>query len=166
MKNLINSRHVILFTLMVSGIIITQSCVVYRPNTAQMVTVPDIIQMSKDSLSSKEIIAEIRHSHTVYSLNADQLFKLRDEGVQDSVLNYMEETKVDAIRQNQRYADAAYWRMAPDGFFYGAFGWGWHYGYYGWGWGPAIVYSMNRGFGGGYYHGFHGSGGIRSGMRR
>jgi len=53
--------------------------------------------MSKDGVSSKDIITEINQTHTVYSLKADQLFKLRDEGVQDSVLNYMEETKINAV---------------------------------------------------------------------
>jgi hypothetical protein len=166
MKNSINFKSAIFFTLIVTGIAILQSCVVYRPNTSQLVSVTDIVQMSKDGLSSKDIIGEIRHSHTVYSLKADQLVKLRDEGVQDSVLNYMEETKIDAVRQNQRYADSAYWYMAPDGFFYGGFGWGWPYGYYGWNTGPVIVYNVNRGYGGGYHGGYHGGGAGHSGGRR
>jgi len=168
MKNLINFKGAVWFTLVVTGVAILQSCVIYRPypNSSQLLTVPDIVQMSKDSVSSKDIINEIEQSHTVYSLKADQLVKLRDEGVQDSVLNYMEETKINAIQQNQRYADSSYWWMAGDGFFYGAFGWGWPYGFYGWNWGPTIVYSVNRGFGGGYHGGFHGGGEFHSGMRR
>jgi len=162
MKKLMNIKHVMCLFLFATAVTILQSCVVYRPNTEQLVTVPDIIQMSKDGLSSKDIISEIRQSHTAYNLKADQLVKLRDEGVQDSVLNYMEETKIDAIQQNQRYAASSNW-WPYDGFYYGGFGLGWPYGMYGWGWGPTVIYSVNRGFGGGYHSGFHGGGGFHSG---
>ena len=158
-------KKVVFLTLIVTGIASLQSCIVYRsyPENAQLLKVPDIIQMSKDGVSSKDTINEINQSHTVYSLKADQLVKLRDEGVQDSVLNYMEETKINAIQQNQRYADSAYWMMASDGFYYGDFGlgYGWPYGYLGWGWGPNIIL---RSYGG--FHGdrdFHGGGGFHSG---
>jgi hypothetical protein len=50
--------------------------------------------MSKDGLSSRDIINEIRHSHTVYTLKADELAKLQNEGVQDSVINYMEQAAI------------------------------------------------------------------------
>src|ERR1035437_2674001 len=118
MKNIINFKHAICFTLIVAAIVSLQSCIVYRPypENAQLLSVPDIIQMSKDSVSSKDIINEIKQSHTVYSLKADQLGKLRDEGVQDSVLNYMEETKINAIQQNQRYANSYYGYGWPGGF--------------------------------------------------
>lgn len=155
MKNLLNFRNAFWFTLSVMGITILQSCVVYRPDTSQLITVPDVVQMSKDGLSSRDIIDQIKQSHTAYNLKADQLVKLHEEGVQDSVINYMEETKMNLVRQNERYAASSYWRPY-NGFFYGGFGWGGpYYGLYGWGWGPTIIYSVNRGFGGG----FHGGGG-------
>jgi hypothetical protein len=164
MKNLMNFKNAIWFTLFVSGIAILQSCIVYRPypENAQLLKVPDIIQMSKDGVSSKDIISEIKESHTAYGLKADQLAKLHDQGVQDSVINYMEQTKLDLIQQNQRYANSSYWSMA-NGFYYVAFGlgFGWPYGYLGWGWGPTIVYSVHGGYGGGYH-----GGGYHGGMRR
>jgi hypothetical protein len=167
MKNLINFKNAVWLTLIVAGIAILQSCVVYRPypQNSQLLTVPDIIQMTKDGASSKDIINEINQSHTAYGLKADQLAKLHDQGVQDSVINYMEQTKLDLIQQNQRYADSSYWWMA-DGFYYGAFGlglgWGWPYGYLGWGWGPAVVYNFHGGYGG-YHGGYHGGGGFHGG---
>jgi len=168
MKKLLNVKNAVWFTLSVAGIAVLQSCVVYRPNTSQLVTVPDVVQMSKDGISSKDIINEISQSHTAYNLKADQLVKLHEEGVQDSVINYMEETKIDLVQQNQRYAVSSNW-WPYDGFFYGGFGWGGPYYGYGWGWGPTVVYSVNRGFGDGYRGGFHGGGGRgggRGGMRR
>jgi len=166
MKKLLKFRYVIYATLFVTGIAIMQSCAVDRVYTSQMVTVPDIVQMSKDGLSSKDIIKEIKKSHTVYSLKADQMVKLRDQGVQDSVLNYMEEAKIKAIRRDQRYADSNYWPIGPGGYYYGSFGWGWPYGYYGWGFGPSIVFDINRGYGGGYHAYHHEIEGSHEGRRR
>ena len=167
MKNLVNFKRATWSILIFTGVAILQSCVVYRPypENAQLLTVPDIIRMSKDGVSSKDIINDIKQSHTAYGLKADQLAKLHDEGVQDSVLNYMEQTKIDLLQQNQRYTDSSYWWMA-DGFYYGAFGWGWTYNYLGWGWAPTIIYNIHGGFGGVYRGGFYGGSGFREGMRR
>jgi len=114
--------------------------------------------MSKDGVSSKDIITEINQTHTVYSLKADQLFKLRDEGVQDSVLNYMEETKINAVQQNQRYADSSNWWMALMGSIMELLAWAGAGLMATWagGWGPALVYNYRGGFGGGFHGGFHG----------
>jgi hypothetical protein len=165
MKNQTNFKHVSGSILFIICVPILQSCVVYRPypkNSAQLLTVPEIVQMSKDGVSSKDIINEINQSHTAYGLKADQLAKLRDEGVQDSVINYMEQTHFDAIQKDQRMADSNYWWAGNDGYFYGGLGFGWPYGYFGWNMGPAIIYNVSRGFGGG----FHGGGGFHYGFRR
>ena len=166
MKKMSKFRYAIYFSLIAAGIALLQSCAVDRTYTSQMVTVPDIVQMSKDGQSSKNIIKEIKKSHTVYSLKADQLLKLRDQGVQDSVLNYMEETKIKAIRRDQRYAYPYYWSGAPGGYFYGPYGWGSPYGYYGWGFGPSIIFDINRGYGGGYHAYHHEIEGSHEGKRR
>jgi hypothetical protein len=168
MKNLTTIKKVLWFTLSITGVTIIQSCVVYRPDTTKLVSVPDVVQMSKDGLYSKDIIEEINQSHTAYNLKADQLVKLHEEGVQDSVINFMEETKMDLVQQNSRYAVSSNWWLY-DGFSYGGFGWGApYYGLYGWGLGPTVVYNMNRGFRGGYHRsaGFHGGGYRHGGIRR
>ena len=144
MKTQINIKNVTGFFFAIFAAAILQSCVVYNPYSQQQVSVPDIVQMSKDGLSSKAIIRDLRQTHSIYTLKADQLAKLRDEGVQDSVINYMQKTHLDAVRRDQSMADSYY---------------GWAGGYYG----------PYGGFGGGYYGGyrggFHGGGG-RGGMRR
>jgi hypothetical protein len=162
MKNKILIRNLIGFMFLLIIVVFIQSCAVYSPNTAQMVTVPDIIQMSKNGVSSKDIIKDIRRSHTVYGLKADQLAKLRDQGVQDSVINYMEKTHMDAIAQNQWRQD--YWWPGYDGYWYGGFGWPYYGGFWGWnwGWGPSIVFNYRGGFHGGE-GGFHGGHGFHGG---
>ncbi len=167
MKKRINFKRIVEWFMIAVGIVILQSCVVYSPYAQQpQVTVPDIVQMSKDGLSSKAIIKEIRHSHTVYGLKADQLAKLRNEGVQDSVINYMEKTHIDAIRRDQRMSDSYYGNYGWPGYgYYGGFGWGSPYGYYGWG-GPTIILHAHRDFDGGFHGGERGGEGSHGGDRR
>jgi hypothetical protein len=167
MKKQINFKKEHGFFFLIFTAAIFQSCVVYNPYSQQQVSVPDIVQMSKDGLSSKAIISDLRHTHSVYTLKADQLAKLRDEGVQDSVINYMQKTHLDAVRRDQSIADSYYsW---SGGYYgpYGGFGFGWPFGYYGYGWGfgPTIVLRGGGYYGGGYRGGFHGGGG-HGGMRR
>lgn len=89
------------------------------------VTVPQIVQMSKDGVPPKDIIQKIRDSGTVYRLKASQLAKLKDEGVSDPVLNYMQQTYINSVRKNQSLEDWDNWTMENDGFWYGGFGYGW-----------------------------------------
>jgi len=157
MKKLIKIRNAVLLILTLTAFSVFQSCAVYNPYDRQDIPLSDIVKMSNDGVASKQIIREIRQSHSVYALRADQIAKLRSEGVQDSVLNYMQKTHLDAVRHDQMMRDSYYgW---SGGYYgpYGGIGYGWPYGLYGWGWGPAIIISGHRSFGG--FHG--GSHGIR-----
>jgi hypothetical protein len=166
MKNLIRFKHLIYIFFAGVFTILFQSCIVYNPYNYSgryndykqpLLPVSDIIQMSKDSVSSKDIITEIRRLHMVYWLKADQLAKLRDDGVQDSVINYMEKTHIDAVSRNQRLADSYYWWPGSDGYLYAGLGWGWpYYAYWGWNIGSAILFSGQFGHGGGFHGGYHG----------
>ena len=153
MKREVVIRNFVKIFAVVAGSVLLNGCVVYSPYDRQDIPLSDIVRMSKDGVSSKDIIRDMRHSHSVYALKADQLANLRNEGVQDSVLNYMQETHIDAVRRQQMMSDSYYgWY----GGYYGPYsglGFGWPYGLYGWGWGPTIIYSVHRGYGG-----FHGAG--------
>jgi hypothetical protein len=156
MKKLMNIRKGVRLFLIITGISVLQSCVVYNPSDRKDIPLSDIVQMSKDGRSSKDIIREIRNSHTIYALRANQIAKLSNEGVPDSVLNYMEKTHIDAVRRYQRMSDS-YYGWGGYGY-YGGFGFGYPYGFgwpYGWGWGPTIIFSEHRGPGG-FHGGFHG----------
>jgi hypothetical protein len=89
------------------------------------VTVSEILQMSKDNVPPDEIIKKMRESRTVYRLKASQLAKLREEGVPDAVVNYMQKTYLDAVRRNQYLDDWSYWTMGPDQYWYGGGPFGW-----------------------------------------
>lgn len=158
MKNLLKFKNLIYLFFITTGVMLLQSCAVYSPKNLASVPVSDIVQMSKDGVSSKDIIKELKDSHSYYLLKADQLAKLRDEGVQDSVINFMEMTKMAAIRHDQRMQDSNYGWPGMYGYGYYGLGFGWPYGgMWGWNMGPTVII---RG-GGGY----RGGGGFRGGRR-
>jgi hypothetical protein len=168
MKNVKFFKHFVTLIFVITAGLFLQSCVVNNPYyTRQLVTVPEIIQMSKDGVPSKDIISDIRKTHTVYGLKASQLANLREKGVQDSVINYMEKTRIDAIGQNQGMQNSYYWFPGIGGYMYGMYGglgWGWPYYGFGGFWGPSVVFSYRGGgfhggggFNGGFHGGFHGT---------
>lgn len=118
-----------------AGMLFIQGCVVYQGYNIPPVTVSDILQMTKDSVPPDQIIEKIKESNTVYRLTAEQLAQLSKDGVSPQVLNYMEETHLEAVRQNQQLEDWNYWWPGWDGYWYGgpAFGWPPYYWNYNWG---------------------------------
>ena len=83
------------------------------------VSVKEIVEMTEAGLPSEIIINKIQQSHTVYRLQASQLVQLKEMGVSDEVINYMQQTYIDAVRQNQSYEDWSNFTLADDGFWYG-----------------------------------------------
>ncbi len=89
------------------------------------VTVGDIVKMSKDGLPPSEIIARIHQSGTVYRLKASELAKLKEQGVSDEVIDYMQKTYIHALQRDQQLEDARYWTRWEDGYWYGGLPFGW-----------------------------------------
>lgn len=140
-----NLKHVIYLFFMVFGIALLSGCVVYKPYAFTPLTIPDIVQMSKDRVSSKNIISEMKKSHTAYTLKANEYAKLQQEGVADSVVNYMQTTHLDLIRHNQQVQDSYYGNPGYGGYWYGGLGYGYPWSYWGWNMGPTIIFRGGRG---------------------
>ncbi len=152
MKARIKFHHLFVLLLIGSGVFVLQSCVVYQTAPPALVKVPEIIQMSKDGLTSKDIIQKIKDSHTAYSLKADQLAKLQKQGVSDSVINYMEQTHFRALMHENQANTPYYWWPGWYGYNFGYPYYGLSSFYLGYNWGsPAYYYR-----GGGYYIGHRG----------
>lgn len=77
-------------------------------------TVEEIVQWSEQKQPPQDIIERMRAARAVYRLPASELAALKARGVDDAVIDYMQETYVAAARQD------AYWR-ARDAYF----GYGW-----------------------------------------
>ncbi|MFI5332059.1 MAG: hypothetical protein ACHQ2F_13650 [Desulfobaccales bacterium] len=88
------------------------------------VTVDEILQMSKDKVPDEQIIKKIAESGTIYRLSASQLANLRQAGVSDQVINYMQMTYLDAVRREQSREDLRYWNPSG-GYWYGGVPYGW-----------------------------------------
>ena len=117
-----------------AALLLTQNCASYsgsRAATYPAVTVPDIIKMSQEHVPANKIIHQMRESQTVYRLKADQYAKLKEDGVSDPVLNYMQKTYINSVRHNQSLEDYNYWWPGWDGYWYGGPAFGWP----NWGWG-------------------------------
>ncbi len=82
----------------------------------QPVPVSEVIRMSKENVPAETIVNEMRDSRTVYRLSAAQLAQLHDQGVQDQVINYMQETYLNAVRREQDLANWSTREMWGDHF--------------------------------------------------
>ncbi len=127
MKLLTGRRAGVTLTLAaIAGLLLLAGCATTGGTTQfQTVTVDQLVQMSKAGVSSDEIIRQIAESGTVYRLSASQLADLRQAGVSDPVINYMQQTYLDAVRRDQRREDLRYWAPGPGGYWYGGVPNGW-----------------------------------------
>jgi hypothetical protein len=89
------------------------------------VTVSEVIQMSKAGVPADTILDKMRESQTVYRLTASQLAQLRDQGVANQVIDYMQQTYLYAVRNDQSLEDWDDWTLGADGFWYGGPYYGW-----------------------------------------
>lgn len=93
------------------------------------VTVPQIVEMTKEGVPPDTIITKMKASNTVYRLHAHQIVQLSKEGVNEKVLDYMQQTYLNAVRQDQSLADWDNYALGQDGFFYGGDPVGWSPGW-------------------------------------
>ena len=75
------------------------------------VTVGQVIEMSKEGVPAETIVRKMRDSETVYRLTAAQLAELHDVGIADQVLDYMQQTYIEAERREQSRDDWGEWDM-------------------------------------------------------
>jgi hypothetical protein len=96
-------------------------------------TLEEIVALSKSGAPAEEIIQRMDASHAVYRLPASELAKLREQGVQDAVIDYMQRTYIEEERFREwvRSRDM-YWYGWPYYGFYGP----WRYGPYPYSWRP------------------------------
>ena len=120
---------VVVFGLLVVASLALTGCASQAQRAVPPFMVSSIVRQSQDGVPSSVIIRQIAESGTVYRLSASELANLRDEGVADAVINYMQQTYLDAIRHDQSVADRSLWVYGPDGYYYGGYPFGWPYYY-------------------------------------
>jgi len=110
--------------LLVIALLLLGGCASTEVREPAAVTVPQIIKMSREGTPATAIIERMRRSGTVYRLKASQLDELHQQGVSDSVINYMQRTYLEAVRHRAERQDWSYWNE-DDGWWYGGAPWGW-----------------------------------------
>ena len=117
-------RQAATFLLTAAAIMIFTGCATFRGPEVPPLTVSQIISAAKEGVPSDTIIARMQASGTVYRLDATQLARLEKEGVPGPVINYMQQTYLDAVRRDTRYRDAQFWGE-DNSFWYGNETYGW-----------------------------------------
>jgi len=69
--------------------------------TPAPITVSDVVAMSKEGMDPSAIVTRMRESHSVYRLPGSAFATLKEEGVPNSVLDYMLQTYLRAERERQ-----------------------------------------------------------------
>lgn len=118
------------FILIAAIIILLSGCSAAALSPPSPVSVADILQMSQEGVPPKTIIDRIRASGTVYRLSASELADLRLKGVVNQVIDYMQNTYLEAVRKNQQLQDENFWHLYDDGYYYGGYPFGWPDGWY------------------------------------
>jgi hypothetical protein len=90
------------------------------------VTVEQVIEMSQAGTAPADIVHKMREAGTVYRLSGSELARLKERGVSDEVLDYMQGTNLDDARRRALTDYQSYWGppyFGPHGYWYGAPGW-------------------------------------------
>jgi hypothetical protein len=75
----------------------------------------EVIRMSKEGVPADAIIERIRESHTIYLMDAEDVIKLKEQGVDLKVINYMLDTRRRDLerRAYHPYYHDPYWCPPP-----------------------------------------------------
>ena len=71
--------------------------------SAPPITVAEIVAWSQAGISPPEIIRRMQNAGDVYRLSASQLADLREQGVNNAVINYMQQTYLREQRLQGRF---------------------------------------------------------------
>lgn len=119
-KNIMNAGCTILVAVGMAG------CAVLGDTHPRPVKVPDVVEMSKSGIPAAEIIAKMRASGAVYRMQASQLVELKARGVASEVIDYMQQTYLDAVKRDASYEEWRHWSQYDD-YWYGGVPYGWPY---------------------------------------
>lgn len=87
------------------ALLLCNGCASLRTPRPDPIPVPQIVEMCKAGFPADEIIKKLKASRTVYRLQASQLAELKADGVPDAVINYMQQTYLDAAARDAAYQE-------------------------------------------------------------
>ena len=115
------------------------------PKPEPKLPLTEIVRMSKEGATAKDVIARIKETGSRYALSASQAIELHAQGVSVEVLDYMQSAREQELRaslaeeinqREQRHADELRreQELRRDSYYYDPWwppypGYGWNYGY-------------------------------------
>ena len=102
-----------LAAILLAGIL--AGCATAGPNLPPPPSKVEVVEMAKSGQSAEAIIQRMRESRAAYLLPASELARLREQGVPDKVIDYMQQTYLDAVRYDEwmRMRDVYYPYYSP-----------------------------------------------------
>jgi hypothetical protein len=70
------------------------------PKAVPNVTLDEIVELSKQGNTPEQIINKLKASNSRYDLSPSEVVRLKEQGVDPTVLDYMHETHENALREN------------------------------------------------------------------
>ena len=70
-------------------------------------TASEVVELAQGGAGGEEIVTHLRAAGGTYTLRASELARLRDQGVPDAVIDYMQETHLEQVRREQWLEDQA-----------------------------------------------------------
>jgi hypothetical protein len=112
----------------------------------------DIVKLSKDKVPAEGIIEKIKASNSYYELSPTQSLALHQQGVSNKVLDYIHESREQALRHNiadeinkrEKAKQRAERQLEQERNFYPPYGFGYHYWNDPFYWGPSYHYRYRR----------------------
>jgi hypothetical protein len=112
----------------------------------------DIVKLSKDKTPPEQIIEKIKASNSYYELTPSQSLQLHQQGVSNKVLDYIHESREQALRNNvadeinkrEKAKQKAEKQLERERNFYPSYGFGYHYWNDPFYWGPSFRYRYRR----------------------
>jgi hypothetical protein len=117
-----HSRPLLLCLLFLAG------CTAMTAPDTSPPTLAEVVALSKAGAPPSEIINRMADARAVYLLDVGQLTELRDVGVSKDVLNYMQQTSIEAAQRKQALNDFNRWAFLGEGRWFDDVPFGWAYG--------------------------------------
>jgi hypothetical protein len=102
----------IFFKALVAGgilVFLASGCASFPGAKWQPLTQDEIVQLAQANTPDAQILDRIRKSRTAYRLTAQEIVSLHNAGVSFTVIDYMLQTYIDKVRDDQRFYDERYW---------------------------------------------------------
>jgi len=76
----------------------------------------EIVALAREGVAAQDIVKRMEESHAVYRLSASRLARLRELGVPDEVIDYMNDAHLEAVRREEarRQVDRDLFYGGPD----------------------------------------------------